>query len=78
MGRDPSGEPKISTAVDFRREITQPILALYETVAATPMPVIAIVGGDAQGFGCALASARHHDCFIADFCRLIFEAGMSF
>ena len=58
MGRDPSGEPKISTAVDFRREITQPILALYETVAATPMPVIAIVGGHAQGFGCALASAR--------------------
>ena len=32
----------------------QPILDLYADVRATPVPVLAVVQGEARGFGCAL------------------------
>src|SRR5262249_54821364 len=36
---------------------TEAILGVYEEVRLTPVPVIAVVQGEAKGFGCALVSA---------------------
>lgn len=55
LGRKPdSGASAPSTALDIRAQVTQPILDLYADIRATPVPVIAVVQGEAKGFGCAL------------------------
>jgi len=55
LGRDPgpaSAKPK--SALAMRTSVTQPILDLYADIRATPVPVIAVVQGEARGFGCAM------------------------
>lgn len=55
LGRQPaSGGEAPKTALAIRDRVTQPILDLYADIRATPVPVIAVVQGDARGFGCAL------------------------
>ncbi len=55
LGRQPDAGTKApSTALEVRERVTQPILDLYADVRATPVPVIAVVQGEAKGFGCAL------------------------
>jgi len=54
LGRIP--EPKGSTlpsALQIQKSVTDPILGLYADVRATPVPVVAVVQGEARGFGCA-------------------------
>ncbi len=54
LGREPAkGVQAPKSALDIRSGVTQPILDLYADIRATPVPVIAIVQGDARGFGCA-------------------------
>lgn len=53
---DPAGRAP-TTALGIREGITEPILGVYEDVRMTPVPVIAVVQGEAKGFGCALVSA---------------------
>ena len=55
LGRqpDPPGEAPTS-ALGIRGGVTEPILDLYADVRATPVPVMAVVQGEAKGFGCAL------------------------
>lgn len=56
LGRKPASAAEAPrTALDVRSGVTQPILDLYADVRATPVPVIALVQGEARGFGCALA-----------------------
>jgi enoyl-CoA hydratase/carnithine racemase len=57
LGRspDPPGTAP-TTALAIRAGITQPILDVYADVRATPVPVIALVQGEAKGFGCALVA----------------------
>lgn len=43
------------TALNIRTGVTEPILGLYADVRATPVPVLAVVQGQARGFGCAFA-----------------------
>jgi enoyl-CoA hydratase len=52
---DPPGKAP-TTALDIRARITQPILDVYADIRATPVPVIAIVQGEAKGFGCAFVA----------------------
>src|SRR5260221_14429412 len=52
---DPSGKTP-TTALDIRSRITQPILDVYADIRATPVPVIAMVQGEAKGFGCAFVA----------------------
>ena len=55
LGRQPDAGAKApATALEVRERVTQPILDLYADVRATPVPVIAVVQGEAKGFGCAL------------------------
>ncbi|GAC1548693.1 MAG: hypothetical protein NVS2B5_02980 [Beijerinckiaceae bacterium] len=55
MGRDPgSGAPSPRSALEIRVGVTQPILGLYADLRATAVPVIAVVQGEARGFGCAV------------------------
>jgi enoyl-CoA hydratase/carnithine racemase len=52
---DPPGTaPK--TALEIRTRVTEAILGCYDDVRTTPAPVIAIVQGEAKGFGCAFVS----------------------
>ena len=54
MGRDPGpAAPSPKTALQIRNGVTEPILGIYEAIRATPVPVIAVVQGEARGFGCA-------------------------
>jgi enoyl-CoA hydratase/carnithine racemase len=54
MGRDPGpGAPSAKSALQIRSGVTEPILGLYADLRATPVPVIAVVQGEARGFGCA-------------------------
>lgn len=54
MGRQPDPAGKAPTsALGIRGGVTEPILDLYADVRATPVPVIAVVQGEARGFGCA-------------------------
>jgi len=53
---DPPGVAPI-TALGIRSGVTEPILGVYEHVRATEVPVIAVVQGEAKGFGCALVAA---------------------
>lgn len=55
LGRQPdSGAKAPSTAMEVRELVTQPILDLYADIRATPVPVVAVIQGEAKGFGCAL------------------------
>ncbi|HXJ00467.1 MAG TPA: enoyl-CoA hydratase/isomerase family protein [Micropepsaceae bacterium] len=45
-----------TTALAIREKITQPILDVYADIRSTPVPVIAVVQGEAKGFGCAFVS----------------------
>jgi enoyl-CoA hydratase/carnithine racemase len=55
LGRSPgpaaAGAP---TALSIRGDVAEPILDLYADVRATEVPVLAVVQGEARGFGCAL------------------------
>ena len=50
----PGTAPK--TALEIRHRVTEAILGCYDDVRATPVPVIAVVQGEAKGFGCAFVS----------------------
>ncbi len=53
-GRDPGAKPLTPlTALEIRDRMTQPIMNLYAAVRCAQVPVLAIVQGDARGFGCA-------------------------
>ncbi len=41
----------------MRRNVTEPILNVYDEIAAAPQPVVCAVQGLAHGFGCAIATA---------------------
>ena len=54
LGRIPT--PKKDTppsALTLQEKVTGPIMGLYANVRATPVPVLAVVQGEARGFGCA-------------------------
>jgi len=54
LGRQPDPPGKApTTALGVRSGVTEPILDLYADVRATPVPVLAVVQGEAKGFGCA-------------------------
>lgn len=57
LGRqpDPPGTTP-TTATGIRAAITEPILDVYAEIRAAEVPVIAVVQGQAKGFGCALVS----------------------
>jgi enoyl-CoA hydratase/carnithine racemase len=57
LGRqpDPPGTTP-TTATGIRAAITEPILDVYAEIRAAEIPVIAVVQGQAKGFGCALVS----------------------
>ena len=42
------------TALSIRNAVAEPILALYADVRASSAPVMAVVHGEAKGFGCAM------------------------
>src|SRR5580704_130572 len=56
-GRDARGEPTDLTAYDMRHQIFAPVLGVYAAMAAAPIPVVALVHGNATGFGAAMAAA---------------------
>lgn len=45
-----------ATAADLRRNVAEPVLALYSALRAVPVPVVAAVRGRAFGVGCAIAA----------------------
>jgi enoyl-CoA hydratase len=57
LGRqpDPAGTTP-NTPTGIRAAITEPILDVYADIRAAELPVIAVVQGQAKGFGCALVS----------------------
>ena len=52
---DPAGTAP-TTALGIRGKITDPILGVYADIRETPVPVIAVVQGEAKGFGCAFVA----------------------
>ncbi len=56
-GRDARGEPSDASAFDMRHKLFQPVLGVYAAMAASPVPVVALVHGNATGFGAAMAAA---------------------
>jgi enoyl-CoA hydratase/carnithine racemase len=57
LGRQPDAPGTVPvTATGIRAAITEPILDVYAEIRAAEVPVIAIVQGQAKGFGCALVS----------------------
>jgi enoyl-CoA hydratase len=50
----PGTAPK--TALEIRERVTEVILSVYDDIRLTPVPVIAVVQGEAKGFGCAFVS----------------------
>jgi enoyl-CoA hydratase/carnithine racemase len=59
LGRKPGDRlpPRPKTALEIRSGVTDPILEVYDRIRSTPVPVMAVVGGEARGFGCALVGA---------------------
>jgi enoyl-CoA hydratase/carnithine racemase len=56
MGRKPAPPPeRPPTALQMRNGVTEPLLDMYADARATPVPVLAVIQGQARGFGCALA-----------------------
>jgi enoyl-CoA hydratase/carnithine racemase len=45
-----------TTALGIRNGVTDPILGVYADIRDTPVPVIAVVQGEAKGFGCAFVA----------------------
>lgn len=57
LGRQPDPAGTVpTTATGIRAAITEPILDVYAEIRAAELPVIAVVQGQAKGFGCALVS----------------------
>jgi enoyl-CoA hydratase/carnithine racemase len=57
-GRAASPSPQPAPSADqFRRNVADPILAVYRALHESEIPVLAEVQGDARGFGCALVAA---------------------
>jgi enoyl-CoA hydratase/carnithine racemase len=57
-GRDGSGENRVGmSAYDIRHQLMGAVLGVYKAIAQSPVPVIAMVQGDAVGFGAAMAVA---------------------
>jgi enoyl-CoA hydratase/carnithine racemase len=55
-GRDGKGESRVGmTAYEIRVKMMGAVLGVYKAIAQVPVPVIAMVQGDAVGFGAALA-----------------------
>jgi enoyl-CoA hydratase/carnithine racemase len=56
-GRDPAGAPEHgpTNALQMRATLTDPILAAYAAIRGAEVPVVAVVQGLANGFGCAIA-----------------------
>ena len=52
---DPPGTAP-TTALGIREKITEAILDAYADIRSTPVPVIAVVQGEAKGFGCAFVA----------------------
>jgi len=54
MGRDPGPvAPSPKSALQIRNGVTEPILGIYDAIRGTSVPVVAVVQGEARGFGCA-------------------------
>jgi enoyl-CoA hydratase/carnithine racemase len=57
LGRQPDPPGTVpTTATGIKAAITEPILQVYAEIRAAEVPVIAVVQGQAKGFGCALIS----------------------
>lgn len=57
-GRDGRGESTAGMSpLDMKNRLYGPILGAYAAMAACPVPVVALVHGDAIGFGAALAGS---------------------
>lgn len=56
QGRAPEPPGKAPTALGIRGDLTDRILGAYADVRETPVPVIAVVQGEARGFGCAFVA----------------------
>ena len=58
QGRAPDapGAPAPKSALEIRERVTEAILGAYDDIRLTPVPVIAVVQGEAKGFGCAFVS----------------------
>lgn len=57
-GRDGRGENAAGMSpLDMKNKLYGPILGAYAAMAACPVPVVALVHGDAIGFGAALAGS---------------------
>ncbi len=55
-GRDGKGESRVGmTPYEVRQKMMGAVLDVYQAVADVPVPVVALVHGDALGFGCATA-----------------------
>lgn len=55
LGRIPNPKGSaLPSALQLQKNVTGPIMGLYADVRATPVPVLAVVQGEARGFGCAL------------------------
>ncbi len=55
-GRDGRGESRAGmTPYEVRQKMLGAVLDVYQAVADVPVPVVALVHGDALGFGCATA-----------------------
>jgi enoyl-CoA hydratase/carnithine racemase len=58
LGRDGKGENAAGMSpLDMKNKLYGPILGAYAAMAACPVPVVALVHGDAIGFGAALAGS---------------------
>jgi enoyl-CoA hydratase len=57
LGRQPDPPGSVPTsAAGIKAAITEPILDVYAEIRAAEVPIIAVVQGQAKGFGCALIS----------------------
>lgn len=54
LGRIPGPKgASLPSALQIKKNVTAPIMSLYANVRTTPIPVLAVVQGEAKGFGCA-------------------------
>jgi enoyl-CoA hydratase len=56
-GRDPQGNPVTTNALELRAALVEPILTLYDAMAACPVPIVCSARGLSNGLGAALATA---------------------
>ena len=60
LGRDARGGAAGGpppNALQTRNNLIAPLLDVYDAIASTPQPIVCSVQGEANGFGCALATA---------------------